>query len=115
MLTAILMTEISPLELCQKHFGSRIFLRKRSHPNWRDVYTWTLTNRKAELFLKTLRPLLIVKAKQADVAIAFIECYYESGHRAVSPYRLEIGRKAKAELENLRPTRGMRGRRVKQI
>jgi len=43
----------------------------RAKPNHRTLYGWIATSKKAYAFLTAIRPWLIVKAEEADIAIEF--------------------------------------------
>ena len=43
----------------------------RRNPAWRDALEWTTVARNAAAFLTAVRPFLILKAAQADIALAF--------------------------------------------
>jgi hypothetical protein len=70
---AISNTSYRLLVAIQAEYGGRISLQ-RSHTNYptrRDLYEWRLSDAKAAAFLLRVRPFLLVKAEQADMAISF--------------------------------------------
>lgn len=52
------------------HFEGAI-RRSPRFGNRKDAYAWKLSIRKAALFLQAIRPFLLIKGEQADLAIAF--------------------------------------------
>lgn len=43
--------------------------KKEGKENWRDVYEWSLTSQKAMQVIRLLQPYLILKKKQAELAL----------------------------------------------
>lgn len=64
-------TDKKMTDLLQKHWPGPVHIRKR--PPWRDCYVWQISCMKAYQFLKEVRPYLVCKAEEADVAIEFME------------------------------------------
>jgi hypothetical protein len=59
--------------LTDKVGAGSIQYRTRSHVGCKNVQHWTIASNQAIEFLKAIRPYLIVKAQQADVALAVWE------------------------------------------
>lgn len=59
-----------PLFLCQRRFGGSIH-RERGTRGFRNRVSWQTASRLAVAALKAMRPYLMVKADEADVAIAY--------------------------------------------
>jgi hypothetical protein len=59
--------------LVKKIGAGAVQYRTRSNTGCKDVQHWTIASNQAIQFLKTIRPYLIVKAHQADVALAVWE------------------------------------------
>jgi len=61
--------DMRPLLWLKEHFGGRI------QDNWtikkKTFAHWKLTDKNAEIFLRLIRPYLILKGEQADVAFAY--------------------------------------------
>lgn len=64
-------TDPTILAMLHDEFGGSFVPRKLVSTNHRLVYQWIIRARKALPFLVAIRPYLVMKAKQADVAIAF--------------------------------------------
>jgi hypothetical protein len=64
-------TSLELLETAKKDWGGSIHLTKLHvrRPNCKPVHLWTIACKKALTFLEAVRPYLIIKAKQADIAI----------------------------------------------
>ncbi len=58
-------------EWFMSNFGGTISFRKRPNPNHRDLYTWIIEYKKSLKVLYAIEPYLIVKKKQAQLAIQF--------------------------------------------
>lgn len=64
----------------QLHFGGRVYLRReRGSPRCRFAHRWNLCGPHAVEFLRLVRPYLLVKAAQADVAFEFYELVQAKG------------------------------------
>lgn len=66
-------TQVNPAPLREfaAAFGGNVRLRRWHRPDQRPGYIWNIASQKAMAMLKVLRPYLIVKAEEADIAIAF--------------------------------------------
>jgi len=78
------------LRLCQRIFGGKIRLAKRTG-NRSDIHRWQLNGKKAEAFLGVILPYLILKKEEATLGISF--CAYR-GTR--SPQRGILAEQVKA-------------------
>lgn len=63
-------TSIAPMEWFCPRWGGTISKRKKRKGR-RQAWNWTVTSQLALKFLSDVRPFLIVKAEQADIAIEF--------------------------------------------
>jgi hypothetical protein len=62
------------LELKAKYGGGLTVRRNsRTNPRWSDCLIWSVSARKAEVFLRDIQPFSLVKARQIAVALAFME------------------------------------------
>lgn len=61
------------LEKCQNLFGGSILARKRYDPLHSDVWNWRVCSQKAYSFLEFIRPHVVVKQPQVELAIKFRE------------------------------------------
>lgn len=59
-----------PLRALQGRFGGSV-RRHSDPPRVRAIYEWTATSKQAAHAIEALRPFLIVKADEADVALEF--------------------------------------------
>jgi hypothetical protein len=60
----------APLFLFERQFGGRVF-KMRRHNEYRDLCKWRVGSHDAARVLQKLRPFLVVKAEEADLAIEF--------------------------------------------
>lgn len=67
----ISMTDERPLAILHEQFGGCFYKFHNKNPKWKDWRQWGLTSDAAYRFLLLIRPWLIVKAAQADLAIEF--------------------------------------------
>lgn len=70
----------APLALLQRRFGGSI-QKTRRIGNQRAIQEWSTTSMAAYEAIKALRPYLVVKAAEADVAIEFQELLLHRGTR----------------------------------
>jgi hypothetical protein len=59
----------APLHMLAAAFGGRVIRVKATQPRRLDHYRWGIVSRQAMAALVALRPYLVVKATQADLAI----------------------------------------------
>lgn len=75
---AVSQNERSPLEMFQATFGGRIYEQKWEKAQ-RAFYSWQVTNRVDRLkCLEMLSPFLIVKKREAEIALAFLRTMVRS-------------------------------------
>ena len=68
----IRMTDRSPLDYLQELFGlGHIYATASSKPQWKDTYVWMCKSGQVTKVLRLVRPYLIIKARQADLALEF--------------------------------------------
>ena len=65
---SICQTRLIPLRVFKEHFGGSLYYRDEDK-KW--SWLWQLGGRKASDFLESIKPFLIVKAEEADIAIEF--------------------------------------------
>lgn len=69
---AVSQNERAPLEIFQTRFGGKIYSQKWEKVK-RAFYSWQLTNREEKrVFLEAVSPFLIVKKREAEIALAFL-------------------------------------------
>lgn len=81
-------------------FGGSVMYVKRVQPRHRPVWIWTVQGRKAELFLRSIRPYLIGKAERADVGFALRELIAQ-GNNSLSASNLARRADLRARLKVL--------------
>lgn len=59
---------------CKSVFGGIIVFRDMG-PKWKDAYTWSATEKRAEAILRRVLPFLLLKRAQADVALAYRDTF----------------------------------------
>jgi len=59
-------------------FGGNVVLKDARHRQ-RPIYEWRVFSSKAALILQELRPYLVIKGEQADIAIAFAATLKRTG------------------------------------
>ncbi len=67
-------TDIEMLKKLQKMFGGSIHCRSKRDDHPREIYSWQANSGK-RLFLETIRPFSITKARQIDIALEFLEVF----------------------------------------
>lgn len=75
--TQVTQTSLQCLELFLGWFGGKIVTSRNKTPNgrrWSVQYRWGIKNDGSIQFLKQIRPYLIVKADQVDVALKYPLC-----------------------------------------
>ena len=65
----------------REKFGGSLHITKHKSAKQRDTHVWISTSRVALEFLKAIRPWLVAKAQQADIAIDFQESKFRHGGR----------------------------------
>ena len=80
-----------PLNLFAERFGGTVrrVRRNNPNPNWRETVEWTASSERAVEALKAMRPWLIVKGSQADVAFRFQEVLDSRELRSTIPLSAE--------------------------
>lgn len=61
----------APLLILESLFGGSVRNHTNRSGNSRPIWEWVVVSEKARVAIETLRPYLIVKAAQADVALEF--------------------------------------------
>ena len=64
-------TNLEVLERFKETWGGDINKNYKPKDNWKQAYTWRLSHIAASLFLKEMLPYLVIKKKQAELAIQF--------------------------------------------
>lgn len=59
----------APLAIIRTAFGGSISINNKRQDRQRPIYQWNIHSKKAVDFLKAVRPYLMVKSQQADIAI----------------------------------------------
>lgn len=74
-------TNIDVLKAFQAVWGGDINANYKSKAHWKQAYTWRLQHQAATDFLKEIKPFLIVKKQQAELAIKFNELRPGKGNK----------------------------------
>jgi hypothetical protein len=77
----IVNTNLEVLERFKETWGGDINKNYKSKEHWKQAYTWRLSHTSAGLFLEEILPYLIVKKKQSELAIEFINIRPGKGKR----------------------------------
>ena len=62
-------TDKEIIKWLKESFGGYFYERKFDNDDWKDAYTWTLTDKKVVPFLKKITPYLKIKRKQAEIIL----------------------------------------------
>ena len=105
-------TKFPLLEWLQERFGGHIWVQGRTeeqNKKWAKTWVWEVAAKQAQPFLEGVTPYLVLKAKQAYVALEAISTRYAPKNLAtefgkpsfVSDETIEIRRRCVAELHIL--------------
>ena len=95
--------DIRPLVWLVEKFGGRIQKNpKKCGLSQRLIYSWRINGPSAEAFLVAVRPYLIVKAEQADVALAFRKTIKRQQKGHVTPALIEHRDELRSKLSLLK-------------
>ena len=87
-------TDCTAIQLLRSWLGCGCVTRRREEPPHNDVYALSVTGTRNVLeLLKTLRPYLIIKRRQADVLIEYCESrltHYRAGDRRFNSLELQL-------------------------
>lgn len=75
------MTDPRPIKSIQEIFGGKIYVTRIKTSKHRTLFGWIVTSRKAIEFITAVRPHLLVKGEEADVAITFQNHIDSSGRQ----------------------------------
>jgi hypothetical protein len=107
-------TDPEPLYWLYENFGGRVRgPLRRPKENHKPIYFWQTATSSAESFLKEIYPYLIVKKKQADVALKLRATLGKMGERA-SEETIRQREELKAELSRLN-RRGLSAEEVEKL
>jgi hypothetical protein len=62
-------TDRRVLDALQRQFGGDVAARKQQIAGWKPLIQWRICNGNALVFLRAIRPFLVLKADQADVLL----------------------------------------------
>jgi hypothetical protein len=66
-------TDADVPEMMLEQFGGSIHVHTPKNPRHRAVHQWSVTNQKAAMVLRAIRPFLVLKGEQADLACRLAE------------------------------------------
>lgn len=95
----------TPLVWLKDKFGGHLHHKsqRRSYDKKQYfIWTWMLNSAKAIEFLKLIRPFLIVKAKEADVAFEFYATIDRANRRKIDPKIVQLRQQAFDNIRLLR-------------
>ncbi len=85
----IAMTDPSAIVLMAELFGGSLFKGgARPNPRHKPLHSWNISSQNAYTFLKTVRPFLLIKSEEADIALEFQRNINEWNHKLGNRYRL---------------------------
>ena len=75
----------------------RIYVREKSHPEWKTQYVWIITSlTEIRFFLENIKQYLISKKSRAKLVLEFIESRFKQGlNQPYSEHEKEIIKKIK--------------------
>jgi len=82
------MCDRAPLDAIQERFGGPVIALKRASERWRPAFRWQSAGPPAEAILRAARPYLLVKHRQADLALEFRDQLIQGGR--TSPIRAKM-------------------------
>jgi hypothetical protein len=94
-------TDARLIEWLHKVVGKGSVARERPRPNRRTQYTWIISSKEAEDFLREIYPYLVIKKEQADVVFKFRETFGKGQRIAMSPETLRQRQAHQDELQRL--------------
>jgi hypothetical protein len=105
------MVDRRPPYYLHREFGGSLNPIKKKGNN-RDITVWTLTGESVRQFLNAVKPFLIVKRRQAEIAERFMEVYYHPNVNRKRRPRAVLSIAAECRKEMMKLNR--RGRPVEE-
>lgn len=104
LIVCVNMTDPRPLLALQRAYGGSFYPGTgRKNPNHRKLCCWTICARGALAFLELIRPWLIVKAQEADLAIEFQKGKQDKPAQAkISPAEMSRRERIKSRITRLK-------------
>lgn len=78
-LVSLTMVDRQAIDAAAERFGGAVYHLKQESERWKRAYRWMATGARAEAVLKAVRPHLLVKQPQADLALEFREVTLQGG------------------------------------
>lgn len=69
-------TQKEVLNLFQKQFGGKLYLKKFKNYKWKNCYRWDIRGSQVKKILECLLPYLVLKRKQAESLLKYITKSY---------------------------------------
>lgn len=63
-------TDKNLLEWLMKNFDGNFYWKPKENENWKPEFIWRVSGKKAIIIIKEVLPFLVIKKKQASVALA---------------------------------------------
>lgn len=90
----VAMTDPEGILLMHSLFGGSLHTQNRTRANHKPLHTWVVSSKKANAFLRKIRPHLRVKVAQVDLAIEFQKSIDEWAHKLGNRYGFHQDRDA---------------------
>lgn len=86
------------IETVKEMYGGHIYKVKKGKETYLQVYTISLTVEESKRFLHDLMPHLIIKKRQAELALEFSATIYRRGKKPVTDEEIAIRERTMEEL-----------------
>lgn len=83
-------TYLPLLEEIQREYGGSMYKGKKVKEHYLQVYTLSLTVEESKRFLKDVMPFLVIKKRQAELALLFSSTIYRRGRKPVTKEEEEL-------------------------
>ena len=97
---AFTMCDRAPLDAVAERFGGPVIPLKQTSSVWRPAFRWQSAGPPAEALLRAARPYLLVKHRQADLALEFRSTLIQGGR--TTPIRAKMNAEVLAHRLRLR-------------
>ena len=78
-------TYLPVLEAVQGIYGGTFYANKKQKAHYLQCYALSLTVEQSKRFLRELLPFLVIKKRQAKLALLFSETVYKRGKKPITP------------------------------
>ena len=91
-------THLPVMELVKAQYGGTFYLQKKTEEHYLQVYQLTFNVTESKVFLTELIPFLIIKKRQAELALEFSSTVYRRGSKTVSNEEKQLRERLMTEL-----------------